>query len=114
MASILKQKYPAKSHIHRVVDELKLSSSDFTASSIIFIEGTKNRAWPDSDMEVPFRQSRYFYYVTGCNQPDCSYSFDVSSGKSTLYIPPQPEERVMVFNGWCTSFFTRGRSANEG
>jgi Xaa-Pro dipeptidase len=34
------------------------------------------------------RQRRHFYYLTGCNVPDCYYTYDLSSQASTLYIPP--------------------------
>ena len=100
MRDILKQKYPAKDHISRIISHIKTSSPSLPiANSLIYLEGTPSRPYPDSDLEVPFRQSRYFYYVTGCNAADCAYSYDVASGKSTLYIPSPPDERTLIFNG---------------
>lgn len=49
----------------------------------------------DNDQEAPFRQRRYFYYLTGCELPDCSVVYDVKSGKSTLFIPPVVEDEVI-------------------
>lgn len=112
MKDILKEKYPAKAHIKSVLSYLQtfLSSSPATSSSsclasdllaqyIIYIPGTASEAYDDTDSEVPFRQSRHFFYVTGCNLPDCSYTYDVGAGKSTLYLPAPPSARTQVYNG---------------
>jgi len=41
------------------------------------------------------RQRRYFYYLTGCELADCYFTYDMATGKSTLYIPPiEPDEVV--------------------
>jgi Xaa-Pro dipeptidase len=41
------------------------------------------------------RQRRYFYYLTGCNLPDSFYTYDIATGKSTLFIPPIDAESVI-------------------
>jgi Xaa-Pro dipeptidase len=41
----------------------------------------------DSDQPVPFRQRRYFYYLTGCTESDCSVLYDIAKDLLTLYIP---------------------------
>lgn len=41
------------------------------------------------------RQRRHFYYLTGCELPDCYFTYDVESGRSTLLIPPVAVEDVM-------------------
>jgi Xaa-Pro aminopeptidase len=41
----------------------------------------------DSDQPVPFRQRRYFYYLSGCNESDCYVLYDISKDFLTLYIP---------------------------
>lgn len=103
-SSILKQKYPAKEHIKRLISHLQSKATCFPSgslldNSLIYLEGTKSAAYPDSDLEVPFRQSRNFFYVTGCNEPDCAYVYNVRTGRSTLYIPAPPDQRTMVYNG---------------
>jgi len=41
------------------------------------------------------RQRRYFFYLTGCELPDCYFTYDIAAEKSTLFIPPiNPEEVV--------------------
>lgn len=41
------------------------------------------------------RQRRYFYYLTGCDLPDCHFTYDIASGESTLFIPPVDAESVV-------------------
>lgn len=43
----------------------------------------------------PRSQRRSFYYLTGCNLPDCYYTYDISTDKATLYIPPVDPESVI-------------------
>ncbi|RYP43773.1 hypothetical protein DL768_009698 [Monosporascus sp. mg162] len=43
--------------------------------------------WEDSDQGPPFRQRRYFYYITGANFPGCSATYDIAADKLTLWIP---------------------------
>jgi len=103
-SSILNQKYPAREHIKRIISHLHSNPSSILpnsllTSSLIYLEGTKSAVYPDSDLEVLFRQSRNFFYVTGCNEPDCAYVYNIGTGRSTLYIPAPPDQRTMVYNG---------------
>lgn len=43
----------------------------------------------------PNSQRRFFYYLTGCNLPDCHYTYDIETAKATLYIPPIDPESVI-------------------
>ncbi|RYO85609.1 hypothetical protein DL764_009139 [Monosporascus ibericus] len=43
--------------------------------------------WEDSDQGPPFRQRRYFYYITGADFPGCSATYDIAADKLTLWIP---------------------------
>jgi Xaa-Pro dipeptidase len=45
--------------------------------------------------QLPHRQRRYFYYLTGCDLPDSYYTYEISTGKSTLYIPPIDADSVI-------------------
>lgn len=40
-------------------------------------------------------QRRHFYYLTGCDLPDCFFAYDIAAEKSTLWIPPVDPEYVM-------------------
>lgn len=93
---ILKQKYPAKAHIQRVVSYLK-KSIPITAgdSGVVYVESARSKLWPNSDQEAPFRQDRYFYYLTGCELPDCHVIYDLAKHQTTLFIPPVDEGDVI-------------------
>ncbi|RYP61036.1 hypothetical protein DL769_007899 [Monosporascus sp. CRB-8-3] len=53
------------------------------AMALLVVEET----WEDSDQGPPFRQRRYFYYITGANFPGCSATYDIAADKLTLWIP---------------------------
>lgn len=52
-------KYPAKQHARRVAERLKVDEG------LIYLPGMPKRQLEDSDQEEPFRQRRYFYYLSG-------------------------------------------------
>ena len=92
---ILKNKYPAKSHLRRIVDHLRAHDPDFTPQSVLYVEAAHAAFWPNCDQEQPFRQDRSFFYVTGCALPDARVAYDVENDRSTLFIPPVVEEEVI-------------------
>jgi Xaa-Pro dipeptidase len=51
------------------------------------LAGEKATLLKDSDQLVPFRQRRYFYYLTGCNESDCYVTYNIADDLLTLYIP---------------------------
>lgn len=69
----LKYKYPAKQHAKSVVEILK-KKIDPNKKIGIFIRGEINQKYDHTDLNIDFRQNRYFYYITGCNL-DGSYVF---------------------------------------
>jgi Xaa-Pro dipeptidase len=91
--AILTGKYPAKAHAKRVVEYIQKKHPK--ATGVLYLEGQKQLITEDSDTEAPFRQRRYFYYLTGCALPDSYFTYDIASGKSTLYIPPVDPESVI-------------------
>ncbi|KAI1274766.1 peptidase M24, structural domain-containing protein [Xylaria sp. FL0933] len=85
------KKYPAKLHARKVAKAL--GSQD----GIIFLPGQWEVNWEDSDQGPPFRQRRYFYYLTGVNFPGCSVTYDIESDKLTLWIPYTPPATILWF-----------------
>ncbi|OCL14199.1 Creatinase/prolidase N-terminal domain-containing protein [Glonium stellatum] len=90
---IIKGKYPAKAHAKKVAEYIKSKGGDATGT--IYLEGQKTRMIEDNDEAMPFRQRRYFYYLTGCAEPDCYFTYDMKTEKSTLFIPPIDPDEVM-------------------
>ncbi|KAG9230956.1 putative Xaa-Pro aminopeptidase pepP [Amylocarpus encephaloides] len=97
---ILKGKYPGKTHARKVAEYMKSKSK--AVGGIIYLEGQKTKMIEDNDGEAPFRQRRYFYYLTGCPLPDCYFTYDIAADKSTLYIPPIDADSV-IWSGLPTS-----------
>ncbi|KAH6668732.1 putative Xaa-Pro aminopeptidase pepP [Halenospora varia] len=91
--SILKGKYPAKAHVKNVVEYMKKKNPD--VGGVLYLEGQKTHMIEDNDGEAPFRQRRYFYYLTGCELPDSYYTYDIATEKSTLFIPPIEPDSVI-------------------
>lgn len=91
-------KYPAKAHARRVAHALSESSSSSSSDSsggVIIVTAAQSRPWPDSDMPAPFRQARYFYYLTGCNEPGCCVVYDIKRDRLTLWLPAIDQSRVV-------------------
>lgn len=84
-------KYPAKSHAKRVAEKLGVDDGH------ILLSATRAANWPNSDMPAPFRQDRYFYYLTGSNEPDCYTTYDIKKDVLTLWLPPINEDRVVWY-----------------
>lgn len=77
----LPKKFPAKLHARKVAKILGAQNG------IIYLPGQVEETWEDSDQGPPFRQRRYFYYITGADFPGCSATYDIAADKLTLWIP---------------------------
>jgi len=82
-------KYPAKRHAELVAKELQLTSG------LLYLESQKAKLLEDNDSEAPFRQRRYFFYLSGCNLPDSYLTYNIADKVLTLYIPGINDEEVM-------------------
>ncbi|KAI9721741.1 MAG: hypothetical protein M1812_002076 [Candelaria pacifica] len=85
-------KYPAKQHAKTVAALLDVSQG------LIYLPGQATHILEDSDQTRPFRQRRYFYYLSGVNEPDCALTYDIESEFLTLYLPPTDPE-TFIWNG---------------
>ncbi|KAK0631135.1 putative Xaa-Pro aminopeptidase [Bombardia bombarda] len=90
---ILQGKYPAKAHAKRVADYIR--SKVPGATGVLYVESRGTKLLEDNDENEPFRQRRYFYYLTGCPLADCYLVYDMDTTKSTLFIPPIDPESVI-------------------
>ncbi|GAB7364781.1 hypothetical protein MBLNU230_g5579t1 [Neophaeotheca triangularis] len=86
-------KYPAKDHVRRVAKHIAENGGPNTG--IIYVEGQMTKMVEDDDQATHFRQRRHFYYVTGCDLPDCYFAYDIEADESTLWIPPVDPDMVM-------------------
>ncbi|KAF2877365.1 putative Xaa-Pro aminopeptidase pepP [Massariosphaeria phaeospora] len=90
---VLKGKYPAKAHAKKVADWIVSKGGEKTGT--IYLEAQKSRLLEDNDGEAPFRQRRFFYYLSGCILGDSYLTYDIASEKLTLFIPPIEPDEVM-------------------
>ncbi|KAL2863696.1 aminopeptidase P family protein [Aspergillus lucknowensis] len=74
-------KYPAKQHARRVATKLG------AGGGLLYLAGKASVNWGDSDQPRPFRQRRYFYYLSGVDEADCYLTYDIRNDRLTLYIP---------------------------
>ncbi|KAK6433547.1 hypothetical protein LTR95_010271 [Oleoguttula sp. CCFEE 5521] len=81
-------KYPAKAHVRRVAQATGKSDG------LIALEGEKSAFYSNSDQKRHWRQDRYFYYITGCNEPDCYVTYDIGKDVLTLWLPTIDYSRV--------------------
>ncbi|OTB17931.1 hypothetical protein K445DRAFT_315670 [Daldinia sp. EC12] len=85
------KRYPAKQHARKVAKELGADNG------IIYLPGQLESTWEDSDQGPPFRQRRYFYYLTGADFPGCSVTYDIAADKLTLWVPFTPPATILWF-----------------
>jgi Xaa-Pro dipeptidase len=71
----------AKQHARNVARKLGASHG------LIFLAGQPTINLRDSDQARPFRQRRYFYYLSGVDEPDCTLTYDIALDLLTLYVP---------------------------
>ncbi|XPS75458.1 Xaa-Pro dipeptidase [Ascochyta lentis] len=86
------EKYPARQHARRVQEKLGVDEG------LVYLAGQPAKNNEDSDMPAPFRQRRYFYYLTGCNEPSCHMTYDIQHDILSLFIPRIDPKRV-IWNG---------------
>ncbi|KAL1643035.1 hypothetical protein SLS61_009423 [Didymella pomorum] len=90
---VLKGKYPAKEHARKVAKWIVEKGGD--KNGTIYLEAQKQKLNEDNDGEAPFRQRRYFYYLSGCELPDSYLTYEISSDKLTLFVPGvEPDEVI--------------------
>ncbi|KAG8630460.1 hypothetical protein KVT40_002079 [Elsinoe batatas] len=90
-------KYPAKQHAQRVAREIGVNQG------LVYLQAAPTKLLEDSDQYREFRQRRYFYYLTGCNEPDCHVTYDIERDELILWLAPfTPTQVVWVGRGSTT------------
>lgn len=86
------------SHLKRLVKAFGFAKG---SSSAIFIKGTNSSLRiPSSDVDAEFRQESNFYWLTGCNEPDCAAFVNIDEEKLTLLIPELDDDHAL----WCGEY----------
>ncbi|KAI9872597.1 MAG: hypothetical protein M1830_001429 [Pleopsidium flavum] len=96
-------KYPAKQHAQAVAHRLDVSEG------LIYLPGQRTVFLEDSDQPRLFRQRRYFYYLSGVDEPNCYLTYDIRKDTLILYIPPTDPQQVIWFGKGSTIKEAEGR-----
>lgn len=87
-------KYPARQHALNVKKHLQTKIKDLS-NHAIFVSGYTNEHYLYSDTAKPFRQERYFYYLSGSNIPGSHIFFDINKEELVLFLPEIDYDDVM-------------------
>lgn len=88
------KKYPAKEHARRVAAHFQKRKTS-PGTDGFFISGEDYHPIRYGDQAYPFKQNKYFYYLTGCNVPQSHVLYDLKSDKLTLFLPEIDYEAAM-------------------
>jgi len=83
------QRYPAKAHARRVAEILGFKEG------VVHVNGQVSQQYVGTDSEVPFRQDRTFFYLSGCDMAGCAVTYDIGASVLVLYIPPVDPAQVL-------------------
>lgn len=64
----------------------------------MYLIGQQTRLLEDSDQGRPFRQRRYFFYMSGVKESDCHLTYDIGTDTLVLYVPDFDLKRA-IWNG---------------
>lgn len=72
------------------------------SEGLIYLPAQPTIQFEDSDQPLPFRQRRYFFYITGSDEPDQHAVYDIQNDSLTLFIP-QKTLREVIYTGPVTT-----------
>lgn len=92
MTTAIPEKYPAKEHARRVS---KLLGPDHAKSTIV-VTSPHLEYYPNCDQTKPFRQDRYFNYLTGAfDLNSAAVTYNIAEDLLVLWLPPIDNDDVM-------------------
>lgn len=95
MLSRIGLKYPARLHCEKVASFL---SNEDRADAIILARGTQVKNRDNTDTELDFRQESNFLYLTGVQEADFYFLYDIPNSKAYL-IAPEENPTLAVWKG---------------
>ncbi|TPX30478.1 hypothetical protein SmJEL517_g05961 [Synchytrium microbalum] len=92
----------AKLHREKVIENLAFKEGAAAARILdfgsVYLKGNPSRLRKWSDVEEIFRQESFFYYITGCEEPDCHVVLNIATRECHLFIPKR-EADFGLWNG---------------
>ncbi|OBA21205.1 hypothetical protein METBIDRAFT_41923 [Metschnikowia bicuspidata var. bicuspidata NRRL YB-4993] len=93
LGSISSQKYPSREHARKVYSHFK--SIKINNPVGFFLSGENLDYYDYCDQTKPFRQNRYFYYLSGCEIPGSHVLYLADADELTLFLPDVNAEDIM-------------------
>eukprot|EP00736_Rhodelphis_marinus_P012066 Rmarinus@m.29289 len=62
------------------------------AGEVVLLQGGEEIPMDSTDMNYPFRQESFFFYLFGVDEPGCTGVLHISTGKVYLFVPLYPDE----------------------
>lgn len=93
-AMTIPKKYPARQHALNVKTHLRTKIPNLS-NHALFLSGSIQESDKYSDSAKPFKQERYFYYLTGCNIPGSHVFYDLNKEELVLFLPEVDQDDVM-------------------
>ncbi|KAI3404546.2 pepP [Candida oxycetoniae] len=94
-ASLIGKKYPSKKHAEKVFSYLNSKSPEKAKKANFFISGEDLELYKYCDQTKPFRQNRYFFYLSGCNIPGAHVLYKSEENQLILFLPDVDKEDIM-------------------
>lgn len=81
----------AKTHALKVKDELNATSG------LVYLDGQVEKQWEDTDGDMPFRQRRYAFYLSGANFPGTKVTYNIAKDSLILWVPVRQPSKVLWY-----------------
>ncbi|KAF9962766.1 hypothetical protein BGZ65_008051 [Modicella reniformis] len=95
MLSRTSLKYPSKLHCEKVASFLTTKARH---DAIIMVKGMELKNRDHTDNELEFRQENNFFYLTGVQEADFYFIYDLANNRSYL-IAPDPKPETVIWKG---------------
>ena len=79
----------AKQHAQRLASFLD------DENGLVYLAGSPTLLFEDSDQIAPFRQRRYFYYLSGVDEPNACLTYDCRTRELVLYVEEIDWDKVI-------------------
>lgn len=66
-------------------------------SGLVYLDGQVEKHWEDTDGDMPFRQRRFAFYLSGANFPGTKVTYDIGQDSLILWVPVRPPSKVLWY-----------------
>lgn len=63
----------------------------------MYLDGQVEKHWEDTDGDMPFRQRRFAFYLSGANFPGTKVTYDIAKDYLILWVPVRPPSKELWY-----------------